>query len=146
AEGSGSNANGGYSLASTSQPNLRVILPLDFDQRHTLTANFDYRFGAGKEYRRPSIAFKKGGEPMQILQDFGFNVTTRLGSGTPYTRRYPAAPDEEIGNNISQRIFGDLNGSRYPWQFRTDLRIDQNFTLTIPSKKGEDGKKTTNLN
>ncbi|HXB41222.1 MAG TPA: TonB-dependent receptor [Bacteroidia bacterium] len=143
AEGSGSNANGGYNLASTSQPNLRVITPLDFDQRHTLTANFDYRFGAGKDYRGPQTTFKEGGKTWRWLEDVGFNFVSRLGSGTPYTRRYPPAPDEEFGQNISQFIYGDLNGSRFPWQFRTDLRVDKNFTLSFGK---EESKRTTNLN
>jgi len=145
AEGSGSNANGGYNLASSSQPNLRVITPLDFDQRHTLTGTFDYRFGAGKEYRGPQTTFKEGGKTWRWLEDFGFNFVTRLGSGAPYTRRYPPQADMEFGANINQSIYGDLNGSRFPWQFRTDLRIDKNFALTF-GKEESDNKMVTNLN
>jgi len=153
AEGSGSNANGGYNLASTSQPNLRVITPLDFDQRHTFTANFDYRFGNGKDYRGPQTTFKEGGKTWRWLEDFGFNLVSRVGSGTPYTRRYPPQADEEFGNNITQFIYGDLNGSRFPWQFRTDMRVDKNFTLTFgkdsPEGTPEADRKSarqTNLN
>lgn len=153
AEGSGSSATGGYNLAATSQPNLRVITPLDFDQRHTFTATFDYRFGSGKDYRGPQTTFKEGGKTWRWLEDFGFNVVSRVGSGAPYTRRYPPAADMEVGNNINQFIYGDLNGSRYPWQFRTDLRIDKNFQLTFgkdsPEGTPEAERKTakiTNLN
>ncbi len=146
AEGSGSNANGGYSLASTSQPNLRVITPLDFDQRHTMTANFDYRFGSGKDYRGPQTKFGgDGGKTFRWLEDLGFNIVTRVGSGTPYTRRYPPQPDAEFGANLTQTIYGDLNGSRYPWQFRTDMRVDKNFALTF-GKGDSENKKVTNLN
>jgi len=151
AEGSGSSANGGYSLASTSQPNLRVISPLTFDQRHTLAATFDYRFGSGSDYRGPQSTL--GGKTWRWLEDFGFNFVSRIGSGAPYTRRYPPAADEEVGNNINQFIYGDLNGSRFPWQFRTDLRIDKNFQLTFgkdsPEGTPEAERKTarvTNLN
>jgi hypothetical protein len=144
AEGSGSSASGGINLASSSQPNLRVLLPLDFDQRHTLAANFDYRFGEGKDYRGPKTVI--GGKTYNWLENFGFNVVPRVGSGTPYTRRYPPKADEEVGNNINQTIFGDLNGSRLPWQFRTDMRIDKNFQLTFGSSKGEDKQRVTNLN
>lgn len=143
AEGSGSSANGGYNLASTSQPNLRIITPLDFDQRHTFTTTFDYRFGAGKDYRGPQSTIK--GKSWLWLEDFGFNVVTRLGSGAPYTRRYPPKADAEVGNNINQNIYGDLNGSRYPWQFRTDCRIDKNFSLTFGKEESEN-KRVTNLN
>jgi hypothetical protein len=144
AEGSGSNANGGYNLASSGQPNLRVIMPLDYDQRHTLAANFDYRFFSGKDYRGPQTVI--GGKTYQWLENFGFNIVPRVGSGTPYTRRTPSAPDEEFGQNITQRISGDLNGSRFPWQFRTDMRIDKNFQLTVGKTNGEQKGKTTNLN
>jgi hypothetical protein len=146
AEGSGSSANGGLNLASSSQPNLRFITPLNFDQRHTLTTTFDYRFGSGKDYRGPSTTFKEGGKTYMWLEDFGFNIVTRIGSGSPYTRRYPPQPDEEFGQNITQFIYGDLNGSRFPWQFRTDLRVDKNFQLTFGKADADGNKKTTNLN
>lgn len=146
AEGSGSSANSGINLASSSQPNLRIITPLSFDQRHTFAATFDYRFGSGKDYRGPSTTFKEGGKTFMWLEDFGFNFVTRLGSGAPYTRRYPANPDEEFGQNLTQFIYGDLNGSRFPWQFRTDLRVDKNFMLTFGKADVDGNRKTTNLN
>ena len=42
----------------------------------------------------------------------------------------------------SQTLEGSVNGSRKPWQFRTDVQIDRNFVL----KFGEDKKKSANLN
>ena len=149
AEGSGSNANGGYNLVNSSQPNLRVITPLDFDQRHTFTAQVDYRFGNGKDYRGIQTTIKKGGDKektIQWLRDIGINFVARLGSGTPYSQRTPAASDVEIGNNITQYLAGSLNGSRYPWQFRVDMRIDKNIPLTWGGKQEGDKIKRTNLN
>lgn len=143
AEGSGSNANGGYNLASSSQPNLRVILPLDYDQRHTFNANFDYRFFSGKDYNGPQTII--GGKTYQWFENVGINLVPRLGSGTPYTRRFPPAPDEEFGNNITQSIYGDLNGSRLPWQFRTDMRVEKSFALTIGKSNGDHKAKSSNL-
>jgi hypothetical protein len=148
AEGSGSSANGGYNLVNSSQPNLRIITPLDYDQRHTLTATFDYRFGTGKDYRGPQTAMKKGGDKeksIQWLKNVGINFVARLGSGTPYSQRNPASADAEIGNNITQSLTGTLNGSRYPWQFRMDMRIDKNIPLTVGKSKGDKAKRT-NLN
>lgn len=153
AEGSGSSATGGYNLAASSQPNLRVITPLDFDQRHTFATTFDYRFGSGKDYRGPQTTFKEGGKSWRWLENFGFNIVSRVGSGAPYTRRQPAGPDMLVGTAFNQTIYGDLNGSRYPWQFRTDLRIDKTFQLTFgkdsPEGTPEAERKTariTNLN
>jgi hypothetical protein len=142
AEGSGSNANSGASLANSDQPNLRITLPLDYDQRHTITLNFDYRFGEGKDYKGPQFNRKKKGEQqtVQILQNVGANLIFRIGSGTPYTRDVAASP---IGGRT--QINGSVNGSYKPWQFRTDLRVDKNIELSW-GKKDDDSKKTANLN
>jgi hypothetical protein len=142
ADGSGSNAGSGANLASTGQPNLRVTLPLDYDQRHNITVNLDYRFGEGKDYKGPQFNRKKKGESqtVQIFQNMGANLILHVGSGTPYTRYVAAVP---VGGRSS--ISGSLNGSNKPWQFRSDLRIDKNIELTWGKKDG-DSKKTANLN
>lgn len=142
ADGSGSNANSGVNLASSGQPNLRITLPLDYDQRHTITLNFDYRFGKGKDYKGPQVNRKKKGEEqtIQILQDVGANLIFRVGSGTPYTRNIAPYP---VGGR--SQIAGTVNGSSKPWQFRTDLRIDKNIELTW-GKKDSENKKSANLN
>ncbi|MES2763343.1 MAG: TonB-dependent receptor [Bacteroidota bacterium] len=142
AEGSGSNANSGANLSGSDQPNLRITLPLDYDQRHTMTLIFDYRFGEGKDYKGPQFNRKKKGEQqtVQVLQNVGVNLGFLIGSGTPYTRDVAASP---IGGRA--QINGSVNGSYKPWQFRTNLRIDKNIALTW-GKKDSDNKKTANLN
>ena len=150
AEGSGSNANGGYSLVNSSQPNLRIILPLDFDQRHSFVANLDYRFGEGKDYRGPQSNFKKGADKeqnVQWLKNFGVSLVGRLSSGLPYSQRTPAVADEEVGNAQTQYLNGSLNGARLPWQFRADLRVDRNFSnIWLNSKDKGDKRRAGNLN
>ena len=142
ADGSGSNANSGANLAGSDQPNLRITLPLDYDQRHTITLNFDYRFGEGKDYKGPQFNRKKKGEQqtVQVFQNMGANLIFRIGSGTPYTRDVAASP---IGGR--SQINGSINGSYKPWQFRTDLRVDKNIALTLGKKDG-DKKKRADLN
>jgi hypothetical protein len=142
AEGSGSNANSGANLASTGQPNLRVLQPLDFDQRHSFVLNYDFRFGAEKDYKGPSFKTKSG-KTLQILEDVGFNLSFLLGSGTPYTRWSSAVPTQ--GGNGKSSIQGQINGSSKPWNFRTNLRIDKNIPLSWGKKDAED-RKTANLN
>ena len=61
AEGSGSSAGSGANLANSGQPNLRVTLPLDYDQRHNMVFTFDYRFGQGKDYKGPQFNRTKKG-------------------------------------------------------------------------------------
>lgn len=139
AEGSGSNANSGAQLANSGQPNLRILQPLDFDQRHSFVLNYDYRFGSEKDYKGPSFK-KKSGKVVKVLEDVGLNLSFILGSGTPYTRWSQAVP---LGGRSS--ILGQINGSSKPWAFRTNLRIDKNIPLTF-GKKDSDDKKTANLN
>ena len=149
ADGSGSNASSGYNLANSSQPNLRVIMPLDFDQRHSFVANADYRFGEGSSYKGPQTNFKKGADKqknVQWLKNAGINFVGRVSSGLPYSSRTPAASDAEIGNNINQYLAGTLNGSRLPWQFKVDMRVDKNFTLGKGNSNEGDKKKQYNLN
>jgi len=142
AEGSGSNANSGANLSGTDQPNLRITLPLDYDQRHNITINLDYRFGEGKDYKGPQFNRKKkdATQTVQLLQNVGANLIFRIGSGTPYTRDVSATP---IGGR--SQINGSVNGSNKPWQFRTDFRLDKNIELTW-GKKDSESKKTANLN
>lgn len=148
AEGSGSNANSGANLANSDQPNLRITLPLNYDQRHTFTFNLDYRFGEGKDYKGPQFNRKKKDavQTVQVFQNMGANLIFRIGSGTPYTRDIAASPiDANSQQSSRSSINGSVNGSYKPWQFRTDLRIDKNIQLTW-GKKDSENKKTANLN
>jgi hypothetical protein len=141
AEGSGSNANSGANLASSGQPNLRVLQPLDFDQRHSFVLAYDYRFGSKKDYKGPTYKTKKD-KTIHIFEDMGLNLTFLLGSGTPYTRWNTAVP---IGGGGRSSIIGQINGSSKPWAFRSNLRIDKNIPLEWGKDEGE-GKKTARLN
>lgn len=142
AEGSGSNTNSGANLASSGQPNLRVLQPLDFDQRHSFVLNYDFRFGSEKDYKGPSFKTKSD-KTLRIFEDVGFNLSFLLGSGTPYTRWSSAVPTQ--GGNGRSSILGQINGSSKPWNFRTNLRIDKNIPLSF-GKKDAENKKTANLN
>ena len=141
AEGSGSNVNSGANLASSGQPNLRVLQPLDYDQRHSFVLSYDYRFGSKKDYKGPTYKTKKD-KTVQLLEDVGFNLTFLLGSGTPYTRWNTAIP---INGGGRSSIIGQINGSSKPWNFRANLRIDKNIPLEW-GKEESDNKKTANLN
>ncbi len=142
AEGSGSGPNSGANLANSGQPNLRVTLPLDYDQRHNMVFTLDYRFGEGKDYKGPNFNRNKKGtqQTVQIFQNMGANLSFLVGSGTPYTRYQSAT---SVGGRTS--ILGSLNGSNKPWQYRANLRIDKDVELTWGKKEG-DKKKTAALN
>ena len=140
ANGTGSNANSAANLISSgeSEP-IRIAIPLDYDQRHTIVTTIDYRYGAGASYTGPA-ALKS------VLENLGVNLIFRAGSGTPYSR----ISQEKVQDILSaddtrfRRLIGEINGSRLPWQYNMDLRLDKDFNLT---SKGADGKgRETTLN
>ena len=139
ADGTGSTTQTALALINAGLPNLRSINPFNYDQRHRIVANVDYRYGAGEEYNGPVVKF--GGKERQLFANTGLNVIANLGSGTPYTASTIATP---ITGEISPSTEGSINGSRLPWQFSLDANLDRNFTLTY----GGEGNaaKTTNLN
>lgn len=135
ADGTGSTTQTALALINAGLPNLRNINPLDFDQRHRIVMNLDYRYGSGTDYNGP-VWFDK-----QIFANTGVNFIANLGSGTPYTASRIAYP---ITGEISPNTEGSINGSRLPWQFNLDVNIDRNFTLQFGGE-GEKAK-TANLN
>lgn len=150
ADGTGSSASDGYNLASSGQPNLRVLHPLDYDQRHTVVLNADYRFGAGKEYSGPSITLRKGTEKektIKILENVGANILIKAGSGTPYSKQANVSAEGYFDIAPKRTLEGSINGSNLPWNFKVDLRVDKDIMLTWggDEAKGVE-KKHANLN
>ena len=109
ADGSGSSDVTGVNIVNSEQPNLRATLPLDYDQRHNLTASMDYRYGSGKSYNGPLINGK------QIFANAGVNLVATVGSGTPYSRQLNATKEAMFGINDRNYLEGSVNGSRLPW-------------------------------
>jgi hypothetical protein len=133
ADGTGSSSTSGANLIASGNPNLRSTIPLDFDQRHQIVGNFDFRYDQGAAYNGP-VLFGK-----QIFADAGFNITGRAGSGTPYSGQSNIVPTQFSGVQGNNPILqGSINGARKPWQVRFDLRVDKNFMLAI-GKKNEEG-------
>jgi hypothetical protein len=100
---------------------------MSYDERHRINAVIDYRYGSGKAYNGPRI----GG--LDILANAGINLTTVAVSGRPYTA---AVEPDKLG---SRGIKGEINGSRLPWTFRVDARVDKSFSISKPgAKRGVD--------
>ena len=144
AEGTGSSATSGYNLLATGQPNLRTIYPLDYDQRHAFSLVFDFRYGSGKDYNGPKITKKvvENGETKvketRILENFGVNFQLLGGSGTPYSRSSNVVSALLGGGQYI--LLGSINGSRMPWSFTVNMRIDKEFYIKM-SKKPENSNK-----
>ena len=133
AEGTGSspystNSGGGgqispngllQSFIEAGLPNLRYVSALTYDSRHNIVGNIDYRYG---EDEGPTV----GG--MHVLQNAGVDIIAKARSGEPYTRYSDA-----LGNTV----VGGINGSRLPWHYGVDLRVDKDFALT-PGRKHPD--------
>jgi outer membrane receptor protein involved in Fe transport len=118
AKGTGSYQREGYYDYITSATGLEIVFPkteyyLDFDQRHTLSANIDIRAGE-----------KEGIQP---FTNAGINILFTLGSGFPYTPRTPIAFNlQGLGKAI-----GEINSARQPWVYSLDLKLDKTFKLGV---------------
>jgi outer membrane receptor protein involved in Fe transport len=133
ANGTGSDPEFAKGLIQTGQPNLRTLFPLSFDRRHALNLMLDYRFSDGKDYSGPVIRRTKTDaagvdvvKTTQLLKNTGVNFTIFGGSGTPYTK------STKPKNGV---IKGSVNGSRLPWQFRIDGRVDKDINLSWGEEK-----------
>jgi hypothetical protein len=111
-------------------------LPLDFDQRHNLSANIDYRYGSGSKYNGPVLFGKK------ILENFGANLVMSAGSGTPYSKQSNVLAQAQFGVNTRDVLEGSVNGARKPWTFRTDLRLNKK----VDFKFGEKSSRSLGMN
>ncbi len=129
ADGTGSEADGDINLVETGQPNLRTTIPLDFDQRHAISASVDYHYGEGKDYDGPVWFGAK------VFQNAGANVTLAAGSGTPYSKQSNITQEAASGINDRSTLEGSLNGSRLPWQFRINMKVNKEFEIKWTKKK-----------
>lgn len=141
AAGTGSDENSGLNLVQSGQPNLRTINPLSFDRRHAFTAVLDYRYGEGKDYNGPKITRRiKGTDKVKyinLLQNTGLNFTFTGGSGIPYSRSSAIVATQL--SSAGYLLEGQINGSRMPWQFRIDAKLDKDIEIKT-GKKGNRGR------
>lgn len=133
AEGTGSSTSSALNLIRAGLQNLRTTTALSYDQRHTFVATFDYRYGKNQG---PKINDKP------VFENAGANLQFNLGSGTPYSRQTEATGTRLVSGGGSPLLDGTINGSRLPWQFRVDLRIDKKFDVEF----GKDKAKAVNFN
>lgn len=142
ANATGASTTTASALVAAGLPNLRSTIAMPWDRRHQFNVLFDYRYGKGKEYNGPVVRReKKDKAPVQLLNNTGFSLTVSGGSGTPYTAsRNVLSPV----SSVSSLLKGTYYGSRLPWQFRLDLRVDKDIDLNMGSKEGK--KRSAYLN
>ncbi len=139
-KGTSSNRNSSANFVNLGVPNLRNLTPLDFDQRHNLVSSIDYRYASGKNYNGPKINEKN------ILENFGINITSFIGSGVPYSKQSNPTPEVSIGAVNRSQLDGTINGSRQPWTYRFDARIEKLFTINYGENDEVKGRKHLDLN
>ena len=139
ADATGASTTTAASLLAAGLPNLRSTFPMPWDRRHAFNVVIDYRWGSGKNYNGPTINRDKSGKaPMEPLSDFGFSLTINGGSGTPYTASRNVTSPLSGGNNLLKGTYG---GSRLPWQFRLDLRVDKDFYFKMKKNSSDNAKR-----
>ncbi len=96
------------------------VLPLDFDQRHTLSLNLDMRSnrGEGPEFL--------GGHPLGGL---GLNLLLNVGSGFPYTPGQQRSAIFNTGPTGVNRPEAAINSSYTPFTYNLDAKLDKSFTV-----------------
>ena len=129
ADGTGSGTTSGYNIANSGQPNLRSTNPLQFDQRHAISASVDYHYGSGKDYNGP-VWFG-----VNIFSNAGANIIFSAGSGTPYSKQSNITQEATYRNSERETLEGSLYGSRLPWQSRMSAKINKEFEIKWSDKK-----------
>ena len=140
AKGTGSSAGSNLAIIASGQPNLRTLTNLSFDQRHRISATFDFRYDGGSNYNGYIQKVKgKDGKIKEIkwFQNAGATVLFSAGSGMPYSRSN--TPFSNFGLGGRSQLSGSINGSNRPWIFQCDVRIDKTFFVNI-GRKVENGK------
>jgi outer membrane receptor protein involved in Fe transport len=124
------------SLIAAGVPNLRSTFPMPWDRRHQFNIVLDYRFGEGKDYNGP-VTKRENKKSIQWLANTGASLTVNGGSGTPYTAAKNITSPISPSTNI---LGGSMYGSRLPWSFRFDLRVDKDINLKLGGKDGKEGR------
>lgn len=127
ADGTGSSPISSQSLVSQGQPDLKVMLPMAFDQRHTIKAIFNYGFKPGKKYIGPEW----NGRGRSILGGVSANIVSKISSGRPYTGQSNFTPEGNITGRERRALDGLINGNRLPWIYTSDIRLTKKFVFGI---------------
>src|SRR5262249_10245246 len=119
AKGTGSVSITQRNQAWTADEVPKQTSPLDFDQRHKLSANLDWRLGKGEG---PVVG--SGTHPFERL---GANVLFNLASGTPYT---PAIVYNEVFLAALAPTAASSTNSRVgPTTITLDLKVNRDFSV-----------------
>lgn len=145
ADGTGADNTSAFNLVNYGQPNLRILIPLNMDQRHQFNVFFDFGWGEGKDYNGPR-AKGKNGKTIDIFSNAGITATLYGGSGFPYSRSSTIVSEAAQTDFNRPILDGSINGSRLPWQFNCDIRVYKAFNVFFGGKdKPKEERKSANF-
>lgn len=130
ADGTGSDDRSQEAILRPGSGNLRYLLPLSYDERHSFNVLFDLRWDGGSRYNGPRVG------NFALLENTGINVQASAVSGRPFTRGETPNRYGSIG------IDGQLNGARLPWNYNINLRLDRDIAIG----GNREGRRPMNLN
>lgn len=118
AMGTGSVSNTQRNIAWVGTETPKQTAPLDFDQRHKVSLNVDWRLG-------------KGEGPMwgafRVLENTGVNLLYNVASGTPFT---PTKVYNEVTlAAVASEPSGPLNSRYGPWTSNLDVKVTRGFRM-----------------
>ncbi len=119
ASGTGSDPFSKTSLANDATQELpQFVYPLDYDQRHTGSLNFDYRFGGDEDVPKGFMG--------QVLKNAGLNLLFSFNSGRPYTAR---TVSNTATGTAGDYVLSSKNELYRDWNFRLDMRVDKTVSI-----------------
>jgi outer membrane receptor protein involved in Fe transport len=116
AMGTGSVSRSQTNVAWQSTEPPKQTSPLDFDQRHKMSLNLDWRLGAGAGPMFGNVRW---------FENTGINVLFNVASGTPYTPTFPY--NELTLAAVAGVPSGPLNSRYGPWTSNLDLKATRGF-------------------
>ncbi len=118
AQGTGSVSQTQRNIAWVGTETPKQTAPLDFDQRHKLTMNVDWRLGKGEGPLWRNVRW---------LENTGVNALFNVASGTPYT---PTKVYNEVTlAAVASEPSGPVNSRYGPWSVSLDLKATREFQL-----------------
>ena len=118
AQGTGSVSNTQRNIAWVGTETPKQTTPLDFDQRHKLSMNVDWRLNKGEG---PTWGKWK------FLEQTGINALFNVASGTPYT---PTKVYNELTlAAVASEPKGPLNSRYGPWSVTLDIKASRSFAM-----------------
>jgi outer membrane receptor protein involved in Fe transport len=116
AQGTGSVSNTQRNIAWQATEPPKQTSSLDFDQRHKLSVNLDWRLGKGEGPNMGNYRW---------LENAGVNVLYNVASGTPFTPTFTY--DEVTLAAVAGVPSGPLNSRYGPWTNTLDFKASKGF-------------------